>query len=196
MKMDLETKRQLIHMSGYVIAFYIPWAASSLGFFTLAISIVLAVLLLYSVSVAYKNNLRVPVVAWLIDISERRDVIRHSPARGAIMFLTGAAVSVVLFEPYIAAASVAVLALGDSFSTLAGRKYGSIKIPYNPEKSIQGTLAGFAAAFLGAAVIVSPFYAFLAALFGMIGESLPLKIDDNVVIPIFSGAALSVAGFI
>jgi dolichol kinase len=77
-----------------------------------------------------------------------------------------------------------------------GRKYGSVKIPYNPEKSIQGSLAGFAAAFLGALIIVSPFYAFLAALLGMIGESLPLKVDDNVVIPLFSGVTLTVIGFI
>ncbi len=194
--MDLETKRQLIHMCGYVIAPYILWASSSLGFAPLAASLILAVLLLYSVSLAYKKNIRIPVVAWLIDISERQNMIRKSPARGAIMFLVGAAISVILFVPPIAAAAVAVLALGDAFSTLVGRRYGSVKLPYNPEKSVQGSLAGFAAAFIGAAVIVAPPYALLAAAAGMVGESLPLKVDDNVVIPLVSGAALSLAGLI
>lgn len=194
--MDLETKRQLIHMSGFAIALYIPWADSNLGFLPLATSLILAVFLLYSISLAYKNNLRLPVVAWLIDISERREVIKHSPARGALMFLIGSALAVLLFEPPIAASAVAVLALGDAFSTIAGRRYGTLSIPYNPEKSIQGSLAGLAAAFFGAAVILPPPYALLAAAAGMVGESLPLKIDDNVVIPMFSGAAVSVATLI
>jgi dolichol kinase len=194
--MDLETKRQLIHMSGYSVALYIPWAFTSFGFLPLLASLVLAVLLLYSVSLAYKNNLRVPVVAWLIDISERRNMIRKSPARGAIMFLVGASLAVILFDPYVAAAAVAVLALGDAFSTLVGRRYGSAKIPYNPDKSVQGTLAGLAAAFIGASAFIPPHYALVAAAAGMAGESLPLRVDDNVVIPLASGSALSLAGLI
>jgi dolichol kinase len=189
--MDLETRRQLIHMSGFVIALYIPWANTSWGFIYLALSLFIAVLLLYIVSLAYRRNRRVPGVAWLIDISERREVIEHSPAKGAIMFLLGTALAVILFDAFTAAAAVTVLALGDSVSTLVGRKYGSIELPYNAKKSLQGSLAGFVAAFLGASLIVPPLAALLAAFGGMLGESLPLKIDDNLVIPLFSGAGMA-----
>lgn len=179
-------------MSGYVLSYYIILAEVAFGHLPMVATLFLAVLLLYILSIAYKNNLRIPVVAWLIDISERRDVIKHSPAKGAIMFLIGVLMAAVLFDTATAAIAVAVLALGDSFSTLIGCRYGTTKIPYNPHKSLQGSIAGFLAAFIGASVISSPTMAFIGALAGMLGESLPLKIDDNLVIPLFSGSAVTI----
>lgn len=196
MKMHLETRRQLIHMSGIAVAFYVLWAHEKWGFYIPLISLLLLAVLLYLISLCYKHNLRVPIAAWLIDISERQEVIRDSPARGALMFLLGSLLALLFFNVHAAAAAIAVLALGDSFSTLVGRWLGNHRLPYNPEKSMEGSLAGFAAAFLGASLIVSPATALLGALAGMLAESLPLKLDDNLSIPLSAGLAMALYGLV
>jgi dolichol kinase len=87
----------------------------------------------------------------------------------------------------IACASIIILALGDSFSTLAGKRYGRHKIFYNPEKSFEGSIGGFVPAFIGAMVFVPPEVALFGAFMGMNVESLSLRIDDNISIPLISG---------
>lgn len=178
-------------MSGISVAFYVLWAYEKWGFYAPFLSLLLAVMLLYIISLCYKRNIRVPIAAWLIDISERQEVIKTSPARGALMFLLGSTIALLLFDADIAAAAIAILALGDSFSTLTGRRMGSHRLPYNHEKSIEGSIAGFAAAFLGASIIVAPAAALLGALTGMLAESLPARIDDNLSIPLTAGLAMA-----
>jgi dolichol kinase len=48
---------------------------------------------------------------------------------------------VFLFPLRIAAAAWAILAVGDSMAALVGRTWGSVKCPWNRDKSIQGMLA-------------------------------------------------------
>lgn len=110
--------------------------------------------------------------------------------RGAFYFYLASAVSLFLFPLPAAMLSIAVLALGDSFSTAVGI-FGRNRIFYNRKKTWEGTLAGFAAAYAGC-FLISPQLALPAALSGMIAESLPLKIDDNLTVPILTGIALSV----
>ncbi|MDP6459366.1 MAG: SEC59/DGK1/VTE5 family protein [Candidatus Hydrothermarchaeota archaeon] len=189
--MDLETRRQLIHMSGIAIPFYLQWSYYTWGFIIPLLSLVLAIIILYLLSLGYKNKFRVPVLSNIIDATERPEVIEVSPARGALMFLVGSTITLVLFSFNIAivAASIAVLAMGDSFSTLAGKRLSRHRIPYNKKKSLEGSLFGFIAAFVGAWVLVSWPIALAGAMGGMLSESLPLRVDDNLIIPI--AAALS-----
>lgn len=196
--MDLETRRQLIHMSGIAVPFYILWAHSNWGFNAPFLTLLLAISLLYSISLGYRRNIRIPIVARIIDISEREEVIKVSPGKGALMFLIGSAFTLVIFSfnIYIAAAAIAILALGDSFSTLVGRRIGSHKLAYNRMKSIEGSIAGVITALLGASIIVPLPMALFGALIGMLVESLPLKIDDNLTIPVFAGLAMVAYQFI
>lgn len=191
--MDLETRRQLIHMSGITIPFYLQWSYHTWGLEAPLMSLVLASVLLKAVSMSYKKKLRMPLISRIIDTTERPGVIEVSPARGALMFLVGSTLTMLLFSFNIAivAASIAVLALGDSISTLAGKKLGKHRIPYNKEKSIEGSLFGFLGAFTGALVIVPLPLAFAGAFAGMLVESLPNKVDDNLTIPIAAAVAMT-----
>ncbi len=110
--------------------------------------------------------------------------------RGAFYFYLSSAVSLFLFPQQIAMLSITVLALGDSLSTAVGI-FGERKIFYNRKKTWEGTLAGFAAAF-AVCFLINPQLAFFAAFTGMLVESLPLKTDDNLTMPILTGIALSV----
>lgn len=193
--MDLETKRQLIHASGAIVALYVRWSYNALGFLVPFATLVLAIIFLYLAAEGYKRKLRLPVVSNFIDAAERTEVIEKSPASGALFFFIGSLFSLLFFSSNInvVCASILILALGDSVSTLVGRKFGQRKIFYNQAKSWEGTAAGFLFAFLGAATQVSPPTALIGALAGMLVESLPIKINDNLTMPVFAGLAMSFA---
>lgn len=184
-------------MSGAVFPFYILLA----GWWASFITVVVIIILGSAISEGYRRGIRLPVISMLIDTAERPSIIEKYPAKGALLFFVGALLSLLLFKFSldIAAASIMVLALGDSFSTLAGRHFGEHRIFYNNDKSWEGTVVGFAAAFLGALLIIPPLLAFVGAFIGMVAESVPIRLgssvnlDDNITIPVFSGITMSLA---
>jgi len=190
----LETKRQLIHASGFFIAFYILWAGQIFSILTLW-SIILVVIL---ISEGYKRGIKLPLISKIIESAERHEVIEERPAKGAILFLVGSLTSIILFgkNMKIVSATIIILALGDSVSTLIGKNFGEHKIPYNKMKSLEGSVAGFAFALLGAQIFVGLQLAILGALTAMLTESLPINIDDNITIPVISGLAMTLAVYL
>lgn len=199
--MELETRRQLVHASGALFPIYIRWSYERLGIAFVADSFAAAILIGLALSYAYRKKIRLPLISQLFDATERQEMKEKMPAKGALMFFLGS-LSVMLLFGYavklensidIICAAIVILALGDSASTLAGKNFGRHKIFYNREKSWEGSVAGFLAAFLGAATQVSLSLAFIGALAGMLAESLPLKIDDNVTTPLAAAAAMGAA---
>jgi uncharacterized protein (TIGR00297 family) len=102
---------------------------------------------------------------------------------------------------YVAAAGWAVLALGDGMASVAGEALRGPRLPLNPQKSWAG--AGAFVIFGGAAAYclirwVGPsipperaaWLALLTATAGAVVESLPIRLDDNVSVPLVSGAFL------
>jgi uncharacterized protein (TIGR00297 family) len=111
----------------------------------------------------------------------------------------------------IVAAAWGVLAFGDGLATLAGRHLRSPRIPWNPEKSVAGTVAfvlagGAAASFLCwwcRPVIVPPPYPwfslampFVAALAAAAVETIPIRLDDNISVTATAGAVLWCASLV
>jgi len=105
----------------------------------------------------------------------------------------------------IVAAAWGVLAFGDGMATIVGRRLEGPRIPWNREKTIAGSAAlvlfgGAAGAFLCwwcRPVIVPPPYAwftfgmpFVAALAAAAVETIPIKLDDNVSVPVTAAAIL------
>lgn len=193
--MDLETKRQLIHASGVVVALYVRWSYNRFGFVVPFATLAAAIIFLYLAAEAYKRKLRLPIVSNIIDAAERAEAIEKSPASGALFFFIGSLFSLLLFSSNIdvVCASILILALGDSVSTLIGKNFGRSKIFYSPAKSWEGSIGGFALAFLGAATQITLPIAFIGALAGMLVESLPIKVNDNLAMPVFAGLAMSLA---
>ncbi len=94
-------------------------------------------------------------------------------------------------------AAVSFLAIGDTVAAIVGLSLGRIKIF---RKTLEGTLAGLCAC-LGVAYLVSILPGIdMPLLIGIIGavsssvvETLPFEINDNVVIPMFSGTVMMIA---
>ncbi len=112
-------------------------------------------------------------------------------------------------RPDIVAAAWGILAVGDGAATLVGRRVGGRRLGWNPEKTVAGSaalaLAGGAAGVLLAAwtrpaVTPEPPLAFvlaappLAALAAAFVESLRVRLDDNISVPIAAAIVLGALG--
>lgn len=193
----LELRRKLVHASGVFIALFLKESYLLFGGWLVPGGILLmAILLGYGVSRLHIRGAQLPVLTRLINSAER-EKDKAFPGRGALRFLTGAFLSLIVFRnnPDLVAAAIIVLALGDAASTLVGISFGRHRIFYNKKKSFEGSVAGVAAAFLGVVALTSfsPLTALAAALTGMLVESLPLGIDDNLTVPLAAGFAIWLA---
>ncbi len=80
--------------------------------------------------------------------------------------------------------------LGDSTASLFGGLI-STSLPFNKGKTWEGSLAGFVFAFLAGSFFVAPLLALAGAAIAMTIEVLPLPVNDNVLVPVLTGAALT-----
>lgn len=108
----------------------------------------------------------------------------------------------------IAAAAWGVLAFGDGFATLAGRAIGGRHWPWNREKTIVGTTAFAICGSLAATALTwwlqpslalpsSPWFVLLAppaaAVAAALIETIPVRLDDNLSVPLTAAAVLWLA---
>jgi len=108
---------------------------------------------------------------------------------GATTIVLAGLLVYLLFDLKVAAASMIIIVIGDTSAAVIGRRFGRIKIR---NKSLEGTLAFIAASAL--VVILAPDLpygvAFVGVLIGALVELLPLYIDDNITVPLASGALM------
>lgn len=94
-------------------------------------------------------------------------------------------------------AAISFLAIGDTVAALIGLSVGRVRIF---RKTLEGTLAGLVSC-IGVAYLVSilPGIDFplmigiIGAISASVVESLPFEINDNVVVPLFSGTVMMIA---
>ena len=130
------------------------------------------------------------VLEQLFWLEERLEhfIDRHSregefPVKGALMFFLGAFIALQLFGPLPAAAGIAVLALGDSASTIVGKIYGTHKLPWSSRKTWEGSTAFFLFAFFPLYFML-PQQALIIAFLATLTEMIPnTHVDDNITIP-------------
>lgn len=140
-------------------------------------------------------------------LSVMKPVMRESEKSsisGFPFYATGVALSLYLFPERLAILSVIFLVFADPISSYFGINYGKDKLL--PNKSLQGSLAGFATCYIlclvyGLIYSNADYSLLIFALFGgVIGALSELlsyfKIDDNFTIPVFSGFGLTLVNLI
>jgi uncharacterized protein (TIGR00297 family) len=137
----------------------------------------------------------------------RPDERHHDMPAGLVLYPTSILLLLLMLpsRPDIVAAAWGILAAGDGAATLAGVRYGRRKWAWNRRKSVAGSLAlfvagGLAGAFLAwwcrPAVIPPPYWWFsigvpvLAALAAAAVETVPIRLDDNLSVPLTAAAVL------
>jgi dolichol kinase len=108
-----------------------------------------------------------------------------------VYFAVGILLTMLIFPAPTGSAAIAIFALGDSTASIFGTYFGHTALPFNKDKSLEGSAAGFFFAFLAGTVFVSPLIAVAGAAIAMFVEYLPLPINDNLLIPLFTGLALT-----
>ena len=135
----------------------------------------------------------------LLSFFERDHHLKKFPGRGVLFFTIGSYLTLVLFERNIAYAGIVILSIGDAVSNIIGRHYGKISTKLNPDKNIEGNIAGILISIPFAYYFFPNIYAVIAACFvGMFLEIPAIRIfnfeiDDNLLIPI--GAAFTLTLF-
>lgn len=115
---------------------------------------------------------------------------------GILPYVLGVALTFLFYRADIATAAVLFLACGDVTATMVGEQFGRTKIV--GEKSLEGTLAFFAAAvvagvLLNLTALQLPFGLLFAGAIVATGvELLPLFLNDNLVIPVVSGGVMEI----
>lgn len=194
-----EVGRQLVHLSGIILVYIIIATGKDTAFIIAVILTIFLLLIGIYKGLRYQirshNTFRIRLLEQLedtfFDFADCLDRKTNFPYHGAFMFYFSSVLTLALFPVAIATVAIVVLAVHDSVSTLVGVHLGRHKIFYNKNKSVEGTASGFAAAFIMCSVLSNFSTAFIAALAGTLIESLPLRIDDNLTIPIGTAVVLS-----
>jgi len=107
---------------------------------------------------------------------------------GVIYFLSATIISLAVFDYKIALAALLMTTFGDMVAALVGKRYGSTLIYRN--KTWAGFLGELTTNLIVGFIILDSIYVILGmAIVATIVETLVDELDDNLLIPIFSGFA-------
>jgi dolichol kinase len=140
-------------------------------------------------------GVEVPLISSLTNMASRpRDKNRF--VLGPVTLGLGALLALLLYPSPAASIAIYALAFGDGMASLVGKLFGRYRPAFMLGKSIEGSLACFAAVYISAyGVSRSVRAAFFAALTATLIEALPLEDYDNIVLPIITGLVVQIIAF-
>ena len=131
----------------------------------------------------------------------RREEARSPWTSGIVLYPAAVLVLILLFggRMQVAATAWVVMAAGDAAAGFFGRRFGRLKLPWNRDKSVTGSVAFALAAGLGGfsllmvagtGALEACLLALPTALFASVIESLPWRLNDNLTVPLLSALFL------
>lgn len=176
-----ETLRKSIHIAFGVLAFALKWIPWRIAAGVCALAVIGNWLILHRV------------------VGKR--VARHERGfdPGIIIYPAAVGLLIIIFNWHIELAAIAwaILAFGDGFATIVGRRLPIARLPWNGAKS-WGGFAAFLIAGSAAAIGISMLYGrpsiavvIAAVVVSALVESLPTGVDDNITVPFAAGATLA-----
>jgi phytol kinase len=175
-----ELLRKSIHLTSILIILIYAYAGKQA---VLTVLMIYLVMILIIEQLRLEHNMKIPLFHFLF--REKED----SQLSGHVFFTIGALISISVLSKDIAYASILMTTFGDLSAALVGKTFGRTRI-FGKSKSLEGCAAEFAVdfiiayAFLGSLIIAS-----VMAFTATIVEATAGKIDDNLAIPVFSGAS-------
>ncbi len=179
--------REAIHIGGFSVPFICTYL---LDRYILALLIFL-VTLLYALSELQRmRGGLLPIFSYITQKASGEPEF-HEFIASPIFYAFGIILTLLIFQPPVSYVSITVLTLGDGCAALFGKQFGRKRFPLNKGKRLEGSICGFISAFLGSLLFINPIGALVASAVGMTVETLPMPVNDNIVIPIASGLALT-----
>ena len=186
-----EMRTELIRKSIHLLIGLVPTLASwNLGF---TVALLGSGIIVYSYGEFLRlRGFEVVLISRLTTMASRkRDAGRF--VLGPVTLGMGALLSLLLYPEPAASIAIYALAFGDGLSSLVGKSFGSIRLPFTGGKSLEGSLTCFLAV-LSAAYARSgdaPRSAAIA-LVATVAEAAPTKDLDNLLLPLVTGLAAAV----
>ena len=177
--------REAIHASG----FFVPVLAGLIGITAVALMICVVSALYFISELSRMSRKNLPVIS-AITRNAALQAELYEFAAAPLYFALGILLTLVLFPAPVNGAAIAIFALGDSTAAFFGGIISKRPLPFNKGKTLEGSLVGFFFAFLAVSFFVSPALALIGAAVAMTIESLPLPVNDNILIPLCTGLAL------
>lgn len=190
---NLQIARRLFHMANgvtiatlYWVSFTHAQAIHTLGTFACLLYV------LEQIRISYPElaGKLMPIMKFIMRAEEQLKESAMVPYAFAVLL------SIITFPKPLALIAIYTLAISDPLSAIIGIKYGKRRIVEH--KSLEGSLAFLISSFIitfGVLIATggsADIKIFMVSLFLSIGisifEMLPLKLDDNLTIPLFSGA--------
>ncbi|MGD0645143.1 MAG: haloacid dehalogenase-like hydrolase [Candidatus Bathyarchaeia archaeon] len=177
--------REGIHASG----FFMPVIAILIGA-PIVGALIFTIALIYTISELSRLEGRdLPLISAITRHAASQSEL-NGFAAAPLYFAFGILVTLLVLPAPASYAAIAMFCWGDSAASLFGGLI-STSLPFNKGKTWEGSLAGFVFAFLAGAFFVSPVLALIGAAIAMTVEVLPLPVNDNVLVPVITGAALA-----
>lgn len=181
---DIQT--ELFRKSIHVLIAFVPFFAE----FSVAATV--ALLGAATIGFAYSEFLRgVGVRVFVISritiaASRNRDIGKF--ALGPITLAIGAMLALLLYPEPAATIAIFALAFGDSLSSIVGKIFGRIRIPFSGGKTVAGSIACFLSVLIVSYRITGDLRnSLIISVSAAALEALPLKDFDNILLPVGTG---------
>jgi len=178
--------RELIHASG----FFVPIVTGVVGVPAVAISIIVVLGLFTTSEYLRTEGKKMPIIYSITRKAASQNEL-YQLILAPAYFALGILFTLLIFPVPVSGAAIAIFCLGDSTASLFGKYLGRTSLPFNKDKSLEGSAAGFFFAFLAGSVFIPPLFALAGAAVAMFVEYLPLPINDNLLVPLFTGLTLT-----
>jgi dolichol kinase len=182
-----EIRTELVRKSIHLLIAFVPWLASlNLG---MTVGMLASGILFYAACESLRiGGYQVPIISEVTTrAARRRDGNRF--ILGPVTLGLGALLSLLLYPNPAASIAIYALAFGDGLSSLVGKTFGSVRLPFTGGKSLEGSLACMAAVFVASyAVTGDAPRSFAISIAATLIEAAPTKDFDNIILPVFVGA--------
>lgn len=177
--LKLELKRKAVHVTSVLIVilyYFLPKEA------ILPILTLLLILFLELEFIRIDLRLKIPFFHELYREAEKDRL------SGNVFFIMGAIIAISVFSKEIAIAAILMTTFGDASAAIFGKRFGRIWIPKLNNRAVEGCMAEFVVDLLiGFIFLNSGLIIVVMAGTATIVETVVDKMDDNLLIPLFSG---------
>ena len=174
-----ELKRKAVHLTSIIIV---------LVYHTLGQQAVLLLLTVYLIAILEIEYFR---IEWGKKLPFVHSLLREKEVGrlgGHVFFTMGCIIAISVFPEEIASAAILMTTFGDASAAIFGKAFGRTWIPGLKDRAVEGCAAEFIVDVVIGAIFLSNWIVVLAmAGTATVVETLANKMDDNLLIPLFSG---------
>lgn len=187
---SLPSRNEVIRESIHACGLFVPIFSGIIGLYPVALLILMVTLLYVMSELARMEKKNLPIISFITQNAASQAEL-YEFATAPLFFALGILITLLLFPSPASGAAIVIFALGDSSASIFGGILGRTSIPFNKGKTLEGSIVGFAFAFLGGMFIIGPVMALVGAITAIVVESLPWPLNDNIVTPVVTGAILT-----